>query len=197
MSTKRSIAVLAVLALASPAPGLAESTARTIDFNGFLKISKKVRRARVARRVPIERFLAIAESPGAIVLDTRSREAYEGKHLAGAVHLNFSDMTEESLARVIGDRSRPVLIYCNNNFRGDPKSFALKVAPAALNIPTFVTLWTYGYRNVYELADLLEVTDPRLAFEGELVEGDRGRSFRISSEALTSLVGASHGTLRP
>jgi hypothetical protein len=31
------------------------------------------------------------------------------------------------------------------------------MAPAALNIPTFITLYTYGYRNVYELEPLLDL----------------------------------------
>lgn len=39
----------------------------------------------------------------------------------------------------------------------------------ALNIPTYVNLFGYGYRNVYELDELLDVKDPRVAFEGSLV----------------------------
>ena len=40
----------------------------------------------------------------------------------------------------------------------------------ALNIPTYVNLHGYGYRNVYELHELVKVTDPRIAFEGSIVE---------------------------
>ncbi len=39
----------------------------------------------------------------------------------------------------------------------------------ALNIPTFLNLYGYGYRNVYELGELLDVKDPRLVFEGSEV----------------------------
>ena len=39
----------------------------------------------------------------------------------------------------------------------------------ALNIPTYVTLYGYGYRNVYELDELVKVSDPRIAFEGTVV----------------------------
>ena len=38
----------------------------------------------------------------------------------------------------------------------------------ALNIPTYVNLYGYGYRNVFELDELLEVKDPRVVFEGTL-----------------------------
>jgi hypothetical protein len=87
-----------------------------------------------------------------------------------------------------------VLIYCNNNFDGDEVNFASKVfipagrpAPAppatpaaqlaaqerpvmlALNVPTYVTLYGYGYRNVYELDELVKVSDPRVTFEGTVV----------------------------
>jgi hypothetical protein len=41
-----------------------------------------------------------------------------------------------------------------------------KRAELALNIPTFINLYGYGYRNVYELSELVSVHDPRLEFEG-------------------------------
>ena len=40
----------------------------------------------------------------------------------------------------------------------------------ALNIPTYVNLYGYGYRNVYELNELVKVSDPRITFEGTIVE---------------------------
>ncbi|MFT5779628.1 MAG: hypothetical protein ACI837_002587 [Crocinitomicaceae bacterium] len=36
----------------------------------------------------------------------------------------------------------------------------------ALNIPTYINLFGYGYKNVYELKDLVSVNDPRIEFEG-------------------------------
>jgi hypothetical protein len=39
----------------------------------------------------------------------------------------------------------------------------------ALNIPTYVNLYGYGYRNVYELHELVKVTDPRIEFEGSIL----------------------------
>jgi hypothetical protein len=40
----------------------------------------------------------------------------------------------------------------------------------ALNIPTYVNLYGYGYHNVYELNELVNVNDPRITFEGSIVE---------------------------
>lgn len=42
--------------------------------------------------------------------------------------------------------------------------------PLALNVPTYITLYGYGYRNVYELNELVKVSDPRVSFEGTVVE---------------------------
>ena len=36
----------------------------------------------------------------------------------------------------------------------------------ALNIPTFINLYGYGYKNIYELDELVRVDDPRIEFEG-------------------------------
>lgn len=40
----------------------------------------------------------------------------------------------------------------------------------ALNIPTYVNLYGYGYLNVFELDELLDVKDPRVVFEGTLIK---------------------------
>ena len=37
--------------------------------------------------------------------------------------------------------------------------------PRRSNLPTYVALYDYGYRNVYELGPLLEVATTRIEFE--------------------------------
>lgn len=39
----------------------------------------------------------------------------------------------------------------------------------ALNIPTYINLYGYGYRNIFELNELVNVKDPRIKFEGSVV----------------------------
>lgn len=46
----------------------------------------------------------------------------------------------ERLAEVIGQTDRPILIYCNNNFRNDRPPVILKSGRLALNLSTFTHL---------------------------------------------------------
>lgn len=136
-----------------------------IDFEGFLKISQEVNEYRQGRLVPIETFMAFAKEENTIILDCRSKEAYNAIHIKGAIHINFSDFTEKKLAEVIPDKNTRILIYCNNNFISQHEALVSKSAPLALNIPTFVNLYGYGYKNVYELSSYLIQEDPRLEFD--------------------------------
>ena len=49
------------------------------------------------------------------------------------------------------------------------ETIALKPITLALNIPTYINLYGYGYRNVYELSEFVSIYDPRLEFEGTAV----------------------------
>ena len=101
-----------------------------------------------------------------MLLDARSADAFAQGHLKGAVNLPFTDFTDEALRAVIGENpGRAIYIYCNNNFRDHRAPVALKRAPMALNIPTFINLHGYGYRNVWELADVIGSADPGVEWE--------------------------------
>jgi hypothetical protein len=104
----------------------------------------------------------MSREPGTIVLDARSREKYDLLHISGAINLNFADVTVASLAQVLPDKKTRVLIYCNNNFINNEAAFPAKAMPASLNVPTFIMLYTYGYKNVYELAPLLDAKNTKL-----------------------------------
>ncbi len=131
-----------------------------IDFDGFLELTAELGEVRAAHRLPVDEFLAKAQSEGAILLDTRSVYAYRLGHVEGAVNLPFSDFTDEKLAEVLGsDRNRAIYIYCNNNFSDNVAPVVSKRAPLALNIPTFINLHGYGYTNVWELADVVATSD--------------------------------------
>ena len=86
--------------------------------------------------------------------------------MAGAINLPFPDIAVESIARAIPDRNTRVLIYCNNNFRNAEEAFPTKLPAASLNLSTFIALYTYGYRNVYELGPLVDIEKSALPFEG-------------------------------
>lgn len=141
-----------------------------VDYKGFDKLVDKAEAHRKDRLVSTEEFFKHFEDGGnVIILDTRSKEAYEARHLAGAVHLNFSDFTADKLKKVIPNKKTKILIYCNNNFINDPMWMARKALPLALNIPTFINLYGYGYKNIYELGTTNDVNDESIKFEGSSV----------------------------
>ncbi len=137
-----------------------------VDYSGFVQLSEEAGALRAKRLVDIDTFLKMSKEKGTIILDARSESAYKRKHFQHAVHLSFSDFSFAALERLIPDKNTRILIYCNNNIDGDEQNFARKSTPLALNIPTFINLYGYGYKNVYELSSLLDVSDPKLIFEG-------------------------------
>jgi rhodanese-related sulfurtransferase len=167
-----------------------------VSFEDFKSLVQAVEPHRAKRLVDLDTFLQMSRKPGAVVFDSRSDFRFERIHLKGAKHLAFSDFTQGNLAKVFPDFGTTILIYCNNNFEGNEVDFATKAAfPAApvesagktpspaqqiraqekpvtlaLNIPTYINLYGYGYRNVYELNELVDVKDPRIEFEGSLAK---------------------------
>jgi hypothetical protein len=137
-----------------------------IDMKGYLEVSREAAKHRESHRVSEEAFLAMTRDPGTIVLDARSREKYDELHVKGAINLPFPDIAVDSLKRELPDTSARILIYCNNNFANAEGPFPTKAANASLNISTYVSLYSYGYRNVYELGPKIELKSSRLPFEG-------------------------------
>ena len=142
----------ASVASAAPLPPNPE-----IDARGFLAHAQAAAALRETHRVDEATFVRMMREPGTVVLDARSHAMYLRRHVAGAVSLSLPDFTEETLARAIPDRATRVLIYCNNNFANDIEAFPVKARPASLNLPTRVALYSYGYRNVYELGPYVDV----------------------------------------
>jgi hypothetical protein len=135
-----------------------------IDMQGYLKVAADAADYRESRRVTEEDFIRMSHEPGTIILDARSREKYDLLHIKDAVNLSFPDITVESLNRVLPDKNARILIYCNNNFVGEEKAFPTKMMTASLNLSTYIALYTYGYRNVYELGPLLDIKKSQLEF---------------------------------
>jgi phage shock protein E len=157
------MSIVATSSAQSPRPPLDNPA---IDMPGYLRTSIEAAAHRESHRVSEEQFLAMAAAPGTLILDARSKEKYDLLHIKGAVNLSFPDITIESLRRIIPDKTTRVLIYCNNNFVGAEEPFPSKLPPASLNLSTYIALYTYGYRNVYELGALLDVASSKLHFEG-------------------------------
>jgi|CXWL01.1.fsa_nt_gi rhodanese-related sulfurtransferase len=145
-----------------------------IDMPGYLAVADEAAVHRASRRVSEEEFLALSREPGTVVLDARSKEKYDLLHVRGAINLSFPDITVASLAQALPDPETRVLIYCNNNFSAAEAEFPAKAARASLNLSTYIALYSYGYRNVYELAPLVDIDASRLPFEGTRAGAHRG-----------------------
>jgi len=136
-----------------------------IDMAGYLRVSAEAARQREKRRLSEDEFIRMSREPGTVIVDARSREKYDELHVKGAINLSFPDIAFESLERTIPDKGTRILIYCNNNFRAGVPAFPTKKASASLNLSTYIALFDYGYRNVYELAPLLDRETSKLEFE--------------------------------
>jgi hypothetical protein len=165
-------------------------TKADVDFDYFETVTAEAKINRSSRLLNYATFLKYSKEPNTIILDTRSKMRYDKMHIKGAIHINFSDFTQAYLAELIPDKNTRILIYCNNNFAQDRpliiENFATKavypvdiksiqgstlnLTPAtktlALNIPTYINLFGYGYQNVYELNELVSSSRPDLELEG-------------------------------
>jgi hypothetical protein len=163
MSAIRLAVLATAMALAAPSFAQEAAPGAQIDYAEFDALVGELGPVRAAHRLDWDEFSTRARADGAILLDTRSAADFARGHLAGAVNLPFSEFTDDKLRAVLGDdTSRPIYIYCNNNFTDNVAPVMLKRAPLALNIPTFINLHGYGYGNVWELAGEVSLTDPRV-----------------------------------
>jgi hypothetical protein len=137
----------------------------SIDSAGYVRMAADAAAHRESRRVSEDEFIRLARTHGTVILDARSRAKYEALHVRGATNLSFPDLTIDSLARLAPDRDAVILIYCNNNFANAPDPMPSKLPAAALNLATYTALYTYGYRNVYELGPYLDVNTTRIEFD--------------------------------
>jgi hypothetical protein len=218
-----------LVALAFALPSFAQdSDSPLVSFKDYENLMTAVKEHRKTRLVDLNKFNQMSMKQDVYILDTRSKEMYDRKHVKGAIHLNFSDFTQENLDALFPNRNTTILIYCNNNFMDDvdfaniieDENFASKVSrpvielseiaitnpvttqafqnadqteienntetreikdvkdiertlvvpeteiTLALNIPTYINLFGYGYKNVYELSELISIYDSRIQFEG-------------------------------
>lgn len=159
------------------------------DYNDFKNLVLEIEPFRAERLINLDTFLEMSQKENTVILDTRSTFRYNRKHIKGSIHLSFTDFTQQALWDLIPDPNTQILIYCNNNFDGDQIDFASKISipkdnsdietqilsnrkstMLALNIPTFINLYGYGYKNIYELDELVNINDPRITFEGTEVK---------------------------
>ncbi|MES2995252.1 MAG: rhodanese-like domain-containing protein [Verrucomicrobiota bacterium] len=145
---------------------IAEPLNPHIDAEGFQKLVTASMNERKSDLLTENQFVMLSKNPDVVVLDARTKEKFDNIHVKGAVHLAFTDFTAEALAKVIPEKTTTILIYCNNNFGGDPVNLACKVATVSLNLQTYANLRAYGYTNIKELKPYLDVRTTKIPMEG-------------------------------
>lgn len=133
-----------------------------IDMEAHLRIAAEAAEHRKTHRLSEDDFLAVSKEPGVVILDCRSKAKFDELHIEGAVNMSFPDLTEEGLKKAFPDKNVKLLIYCNNNFKNALDAMPTKRAEVALNVSTFITLYTYGYKNVWELGPYLDAKTTKL-----------------------------------
>jgi hypothetical protein len=166
----------------------AKGKGASCDSAGFLEAAAKAERLRVKRRISAETFARMAKEPGTIVLDARGQGDYQQLRVKGSVNLPYTAMAAESLRQLIPNPDTRILIYCRNNlvdyappggFPVEPVKTGKRKLPyprefdppqipktygAGLNIPTYITLYIYGYRNVWELDPAVDPNHSAIEF---------------------------------
>lgn len=72
----------------------------------------------------------------AILIDVRTKEEYDEKHIEGATLLPLDSIDAESVSKVVSDKEIPIILYCRS---GNRSHQALEI------------LEDLGYQNVYDL----------------------------------------------
>jgi phage shock protein E len=153
-----------ILLVASPLAAQ-DAGSPLIDYAGFRELTAEVQPVRSSRLISFDQFKTRAALSDVLILDARSAQAFKEGHIAGAINLPLPDFTAESLADIIGaNPDREILIYCNNNFTNNRRPVVTKSLPLALNIQTFINLYGYGYKNVWELGEAVDMDDPRIGW---------------------------------
>jgi hypothetical protein len=147
------------------AEGLETVANPAIDIAGYLRVSRQALAHRESHRLSERDFIRMSREPGTVVVDARSKQKYDELHITGAINLSFPDIAIGSLKDALPDKDTRILIYCNNNFRNAEEAFPTKLPSASLNISTYIALYDYGYRNVYELGPQLDIDASLLGFE--------------------------------
>ncbi|WP_407556064.1 rhodanese-like domain-containing protein [Winogradskyella sp. 4-2091] len=155
MKTIKIITSLIILSMLGNT-AFAQNGVEKINYNGFVELSDSLKSYRKKRLINEATFNIYRQEPKTIILDTRSKSAFDEIHIQGAIHINFSDFTKDKLEAIIPDKTIRILIYCNNNFESKKTSLLDKNVRLALNIPTFINLYGYEYKNIFELKGYLK-----------------------------------------
>lgn len=111
----------------------------------------------------LESFDALRRAaPDLVVLDLRSREAYAARHIKGAVNMPIGEMTEHNLPAVLPDKTRPVVMVCDESF--------FPTRRVSMTLQAWPLLKANGYEKLYRLNLWRPAVDGGAALTREEIE---------------------------
>lgn len=138
------------------------------DFDGFIESVKQVHAIRKERLLSARQFAEFSKERNTIILDARGESDFVVLHVKGSKNLPYTSFGLKSLRELIPDTETRILLYCRNNLANlSVESFLpfIEKSPAGgLNIPTAVTLYSYGYKNVWELDEIVDPNNCPIEF---------------------------------
>jgi hypothetical protein len=160
------------------------------DSKSFLEFATKAEQYRKDRLLSAQKFAKLAKLPDTIVLDARDEEAHKLLRVKGSINLPYTSFSEHSLSKAIPSKQTRILIYCRNNIKTAPFENELdrllnqnlkgplpfgapeiaKAPAAGLNIPTYITLFIYGYTDVWELDPIVDPNNTPIEFESVMAQ---------------------------
>jgi len=93
-----------------------------------------------------------------ILIDLRSPEEFLRAHLKGAKNLPLTDVTKETLAKVVGDPSKKIVIYCAQNL------FPTRMV--SLTLMGYPAIHQLGYENVLQMEEIWHGPKQEIEWEG-------------------------------
>lgn len=72
-------------------------TPSLVSYKDYKSLISEVEKHRSERLVDLDTFLKMSKEENVVILDTRSTFRYNQKHIKNAIHLSFTDFTQQAL----------------------------------------------------------------------------------------------------
>lgn len=116
-----------------PVPG----TMSAQEFTGLMEGAHEA-------ALTLERFEALKKAePDLVILDLRSREAFDARHIKGAVNAPLGEITEKTLPAILPDKNRAVVLVCDESF--------FPTRRISMTLQAWPVLKDSGYQKLYRL----------------------------------------------
>ncbi len=111
-----------------------------LDYDAYYDFAAKLDHKKHV--LSLDKFKEMSQLENVVILDLRSKKAYDAGHMKGAMHVG-SDITQDILEQAIPSKGATVLMYCTNSL--------VLTRMIALTDIVFPQIYALGYHNVYSL----------------------------------------------